>query len=534
MNKILIILFVFSNYQVKSQYSTFTSERTQNATLNGKNVFITIKSGTTNGEKFQKCYVDDVKIDCQLISECWNENKQIKCEKIEQILQESPKTKQKKEDEEEIKENIYIKTYISKKNIFKGEQIEIAYKLFYRINLSGFESRNMPNFNGFWKEEVKIKEEIKEEIINNKRYITQDLYKVLLTPQKSGKITVDPLEYVFLYRSNNPRDFFKEIPINVKSKKISIKVKPLPETEIKEFKGIVGVFDINSEINTLNIESNNPINYSITIKGLGNFELIENPDINFPSDFDVYEPKVNLKSFKTKQGTRGEKKFEFIILPRYPGNYQIPSYSFTFFNPKEEKYITKETESFSLKVNKGQNDERTIKIYDKKETEAIKDIKYIYDEFKLKKNNISSYNIILILILTILPIILIITYLIIKKLKIDLIKEDQSHENKALKNIKKLEKEINKNKINNSDFYDIMDNILWNYLSNKYEIPISEISKEKIQKKLKETDIKKENQNKINELIKMFELFRFSQMKEEKGKIEDLLKTLKNVINSVK
>ena len=88
--------------------------------------------------------------------------------------------------------------------------------------------------------------------------------------------------------------------------------------------------------------------------------------------------------------------------------------------------------------------------------------------------------------------------------------------------------------MNNSEFYDIMDNILWNYLSNKYEIPISEISKEKIQKKLKETDIKKENQNKINELIKMFELFRFSQMKEEKEKIEDLLKTLKNVINSVK
>ena len=530
MYKVLIILFVFFNCQTKAQYSS-TFERTQNATLNNKNVFITIKSGKTNGEEWQQCYINEIKIDCQLVSECWNENKQNKCDEIEKILKTNPKTK---EEEVKIKENIYIETYVSKRNIFKGEQIEITYKLFYKINLTGVQNRNIPEFNGFWKDEIKIKDETKEEIINNKRYRTQYLYKVLLTPQKSGKITIEPLEYDFTYRDNNPRNYFQEKPIKVKSKKISINVKKLPETEKKDFKGSVGIFDITAEIDKLKTEANNPINYSIKIKGLGNFELIEKPNIEFPKDFDVYDPKINLKSFKTKQGTRGEKKFEFIILPRYPGNYQIPNYSFTFFNPKEEKYITKTTESFKLKIEKGENDYEMSKIHNKKETESINDIKYIYSSFKLKKNNISNYNIILISILTILPIILIIVYLISKKLNIGLIKEDRSHENIAVKNIKKLEKEINKNKMNNSEFYDIMDNILWNYLSNKCEIPISEISKEKIQKNLQETNIKKENQSKINELIKMFELFRFSPMKEEKEKIENLLKTLKNVINSIK
>ena len=119
-------------------------------------------------------------------------------------------------------------------------------------------------------------------------------------------------------------------------------------------------------------------------------------------------------------------------------------------------------------------------------------------------------------------------------LKINLINRTNNNENTAIKKIKQLEKEITKNKMSNSEFYDIMDNILWNYLSKKCGIPISDISKEKIIKQLKHINTNNDTINNINKIIKMFEVLRFSQLKEEKEELKNLLKRLKNIINNIK
>jgi len=538
LKNLFFITFILLSLNLQAQFTSESSQSTSK-TLNGKRIMITVTNGNTNGQKWKKCHVNNIEVNCELL-ECWNKNDNKKCDEIEKLL----KTEQ-KINNKNIDDDIYIKTYTNKKNIFKGEQIEITYKLFYRLNLVSVEGNKIPDFNGFWKEEVQVKNETNEKIINNKKYLTQTIYKVLLTAQKSGEIIIEPLEYNFIYRqkdlkskkhpfSNPFFDNYKDVPINIKSKEIAINVLPLPQTDIKSFNGIVGDFEIKSEIDKLTTESNNPIKYSITIKGLGNFELIDIPEIRISNDFDIYEPKINFKSFKTKNGTRGEKTFEFIILPRYPGNYSIPEYEFTFFNPKKKEYITETTSEFKLQINKNHNDEHSIQVSQKKETEAIDDIKHTYNDFKLKNNNILNYNITLILLLIIAPIVIIITLITMRYLKINLTKRTNNNENTAIKKIKQLEKEITKNKMSNSEFYDIMDNILWNYLSKKCGIPISDISKEKIIKQLKHINTNNETINNINEIIKMFEVLRFSQLKEEKEELKNLLKRLKNIIKNIK
>jgi len=264
-------------------------------------------------------------------------------------------------------ENLFVRVEMSKQNVFRGEQIIATVKLYVSpdIPVSGFDEVNLPTFEGFYTQDIEIPQQINfsREVYNDRIYQVGILKKTVLFPQQNGKITVEPFSMSLLVQQRvRQRSFFDDffsgvrtVKTTVTSDPVSVNVKDLPP-EPANYYGGVGNFNISSEINNENITTNDAVTLKVTISGSGNIRLIRTPELELPTDFEVYDPRSNDNVQTSNNGVTGTKTVEYLFQPRFEGDYTIPSVEFAYFNPATGRYVTKATREHSLHVTKGSDD----------------------------------------------------------------------------------------------------------------------------------------------------------------------------------
>ena len=454
--------------------------------------------------------------------------------------------KGKKQENNNIEKNLFITVNTTKKNIIVGEQIIVSYKLHTRLELENTELSQLPNLNGFWKKDLESSSRFKREVIDGIPYNTAIIKKTVLTAQKSGKLEIDPIKVTCSIRITNQRNrrdpfanFFNTYNVReeiISSKKITINVKDLPSPKPSNFSGGVGNFEISSKTDKNELNANDALTYTIKLTGTGNIELIKPFVIDFPKDFEVYDPKITEKIFQGGN-KRSIKTFEYLLIPRYKGNYKIPSYNFSFFDTKQKKYVTKKTQSHSINVLKSNNDENNTTSFSQQKVESVNnDINYIKNStiFSEKTDQKISLNIIYLLFF--LPIILMILLSIILSVRnknpLNLI--DKKH--KLAKKIasKRLKKANDFLKAKNYDgFYEEIEKSLWGYFSDKFKVDIINLSKDSINDYFTKYEISKDVKNQFIDLINSCELERYSPASNKSEQVNSLLSEAEKIIINV-
>ena len=454
--------------------------------------------------------------------------------------------KGKKQENNNIEKNLFITVNTTKKNIIVGEQIIVSYKLHTRLELENTELSQLPNLNGFWKKDLESSSRFKREVIDGIPYNTAIIKKTVLTAQKSGKLEIDPIKVTCSIRITNQRNrrdpfanFFNTYNVReeiVSSKKITINVKDLPSPKPSNFSGGVGNFEISSKTDKNELNANDALTYTIKLTGTGNIELIKPFVIDFPKDFEVYDPKITEKIFQGGN-KRSIKTFEYLLIPRYKGDYKIPSYNFSFFDTKQKKYVTKKTQSHSINVLKSNNDENNTTSFSQQKVESVNnDINYIKNStiFSEKTDQKISLNIIYLLFF--LPIILMILLSIILSVRnknpLNLI--DKKH--KLAKKIasKRLKKANDFLKAKNYDgFYEEIEKSLWGYFSDKFKVDIINLSKDSINDYFTKYEISKDVKNQFIDLINSCELERYSPASNKSEQVNSLLSEAEKIIINV-
>ena len=449
-----------------------------------------------------------------------------------------------KKSNKSIEDNLFIKVEVNKKNPFVGEQIIVTYKLHTRLDLENTEVSAIPNLNGFWKKDLETSSRFKREVVNGIAYNTATIKKAVLTPQKSGELIIDPMEVKCSIRTQNKQNrrdpfanFFNSYNVReefISSKQKRINVKALPSNEPKNFNGTVGNYTVSSSIDKNSLKTNEAVTYKIKLTGTGNIDLIEPFKIEFPNDFEVYDPKINDRVFQGGN-KRSTKTFEYLLIPRVIGNYKIPKYSFSFFNPKSQKFETKNTESYSIQILKGNDEE-----YQSNNTQQIikqnsKDINYIKVKTLLKqKKQSSNINIFYISYSFLLLLILILIFLpkfISEKFK--KIKNLQSvkYAKIASKRLKNAQKCI---KTNNYDlFFEEIEKSLWGYFADKFKVQIADLSKNSISQFFKKHDIQTNTEKEFISLINECEFARYAPSNDKNNQMDNLLIKAKEIIIQV-
>jgi hypothetical protein len=288
-------------------------------------------------------------------------------------------------------DNIFVRVEMSKQNVFKGEQIIATVKLYVNPNIpiAGFDEVNLPTYEGFYTQDVEIPQQVNftREVYDNKIYQVGVLKKTILFPQQNGRLTVAPFDMSLLVQQQvKQRSFFDDffnsfrtVKATISSKAVTVNVREIPNSPAS-FMGGVGSFNITSEISSQDVTTNDAVTLKVTISGSGNIRLINTPKLELPSDFEVYDPKVNDNVSVTNSGVSGSKTIEYLFQPRFEGDYTVPAIPFTYFNPGTGSYETKSIPEYQLRVKKGSGDQ-TAKVTGSLRKEDVQllgqDIRYI-------------------------------------------------------------------------------------------------------------------------------------------------------------
>ena len=268
-------------------------------------------------------------------------------------------------------ENVHLVAEVSNTNPYLNEAITVVYKLYVSNQVSitsNWREIDSPKYADFWSQTLDQKGQLQ---IYEGQYRGEDYRYVILRttvlyPQKTGELSIEPLTLdVPIDVRSNRRDFFGRFMTTRVNKTISagrrtIEVKPLPlENRPEDFTGAVGYFDFDTSISRTELDAQESLEYSVTVRGEGNLKLFELPKPQFPNAFEVYEPARSDKISTRSTGMRGSVAEVYTLVPQNQGNYPLPELSFSYFDPNLERYITKTATDHVVNVINGPEQETT-------------------------------------------------------------------------------------------------------------------------------------------------------------------------------
>lgn len=401
-------------------------------------------------------------------------------------------------------EDLFIRASLSMGKVYEQEAVLLTYKVYSTVNLTNLNNPT-PDLKGFHIQEVQLPREKNFELehYNGRNYQTLIWRQFVLFPQQSGELEIPSLDFegvvaVQTRRSMDPFEMmfnggpsYYEIKKNIKSNKLVLDVKKLPAGKPAGFSGGVGQFSLSSSINSEEVKTNEEITLKVAVKGIGNMKLLGNPIVDFPSEFEVFDPIVNNKFSLKTNGFAGEKEFEYVITPRASGTYTIPAAQFIYFDPLSDSYKTVKSDSYTIVVEK--NNEQPVAsttTYVGKESGKVlaTDIRHIkLGDTELVKDKKLFFASNIYWMMYILPLLLFIAYIAVHRKRVaenaNISHVRTKKANKvAVKRLKIAKMLLKQNRKN--EFYDEILKTLWGYMSDKMNIPVSLLSKDNVANEL--------------------------------------------------
>lgn len=397
--------------------------------------------------------------------------------------------------------DLFITATASKTTVHEQEAILLTYKVYTVVNLRQLYGK-MPDLKGFHTQEVELPQQktFTLEHYKGRNYNTTVWSQYVLFPQQTGKLEIPSITFDGVVAqqtvSDDPFDAFfngggyVEVKKKITTPKVVINVQPLP-AKPAGFSGAVGEFKLASSINATDVKTNDAVTIKLTLSGTGNMKLIGTPEVKFPQDFEIYDPKVTDDYKLTNSGLTGTKTFEYLAIPRHAGNFSIPAVEFTYFDLKSNSYKTLKTEAYNLKVAKGQgNADQVISDFTNKESVKMlgKDIRFIkLGDSSLRPKGDFFFGTVGYYLCYLIPLLLFVVFAVIYRQKAlenaNVAKVKTKKANKvATRRMKLAGKLLAENKKN--EFYDEVLKALWGYISDKLSIPVSQLSKDNIEAEL--------------------------------------------------
>ena len=402
------------------------------------------------------------------------------------------------------KDDLMLRLTLSRRNVYKGEPIRATLKLYSRVNVVGSEGAKMPTFNGFWSQELETEQGPFRETVGGKVYEAYNIAEYLLYPQQNGTLRIEPSELTVVVQvvlqSNRGFDPFfgggHEI-YNLRRKlvtpEVTVSVKDFPAGAPASFTGAVGKYTMEAKLSTDRLEANSAATATVKISGTGNLNFLQAPKLELPTSFELYDVKSDESLRTNGSGNTGYRRFEYPFIARAEGDYTIPPIEFTYFNPETEKYVTLSSQAFRIAITPDRNGggaSQGVTTVAKKEDVRLlgNDIRFI----KLGNPALRSH---------VTPLVLSPLYFIVAAAILILFAAVYAAMRKHIRDSRNtaLVKGRRANKVavqrfrtaakymkeqNRHAFYEEMLRALWGYLSDRFNIPVADLTKESVREEL--------------------------------------------------
>ncbi len=420
-------------------------------------------------------------------------------------------------------DDILLRLNLSRNSVYQGEPIRASLTLYTRVGIGGLEDAKLPSFNGFWSQELPVDNyQPERKTVNGKVYDSQIIKEYLLYPQQSGEITIEPttltaIAQIIVQNNRNYDPFFgggSEI-YNVKRKlstgAVKLNIKPLPEGAPASFTGAVGSFTMKAQQPASELQANSAATYTVEIAGTGNLTFLQQPKLELPSSFELYNVRSTESIQTTINGTRGYRRYEYPFIARAEGEYDIPAVEFTYFSPEKESYITLKSEPLQINIlpdpTAGASQPAQIITGTAKESvrQLGSDIRFI----KLGDPALHSAAAPLMLsgryfaLLALIVVGFLALYIFLRRRIRDshntvLVKNRRANK-VAVQRFRQAERYMREG--NCHAFYEEMLRALWGYMGDKLNIPVSSLTKENIREELQRRGCPAEDATRYTDII---------------------------------
>ena len=402
-------------------------------------------------------------------------------------------------------DDFFVRMIVSKRDVYEQEGFLVTFKL-YAARPCGINGVKFPEFEGFMAQEIDLpNKQWVQDRYKDRNYFTVDLRQVVLYPQRTGELTIGKGTYDAVIRVSTPQkarsifdDFFdsyREVNKQLVSSPVTVHVKPLPSSgKPASFSGAVGSYSMKASISADHVKANDAVTVNVVLSGNGNIKLAKNPEVAFPNDFEIYDPKVDTQTKTTTSGVSGTKTIEYMAIPRYAGDFEIPSVEFSYFDTKSASYKTLKSDVFKLHVEKGEEGTASAPMVSNfANKESVKylgqDIRFLKTKgihFSPKREEV-FFGTVLYAMSYLVPLVLFVAFVLAYRKQIkenaDLARVRTKKANKtAVKRLKNAGKLLQAQK--KEEFYEEVTRALWGYLSDKLNIPLSNLTKDNVEAEL--------------------------------------------------
>lgn len=447
------------------------------------------------------------------------------------------------------RDDILLRLKVSDTELYKGESLRASLVLYTRVTVENIESLTMPPFDGFWSQELSFDNAPSREEYNGRVYETYKITELLLSPQESGKIVIpeavmDVVAQVVVQDRRNYDPIFGgrqvyRVSRELKSAPVTINVKEFPAGAPQSFNGAVGNFSLRSTMPAAEIDANSADEIELTISGTGNLKFITAPRITLPESFEVYDTKVVDNCKVTATGTTGSLTYTYPFVARSAGAFTIPRIEFSFFNPDTQAYETLATEPFTLVV----KDDGSIAAsapatsnynYGGPMRQLDRDIRFIHTG-KLPKRAAAAFILTPLywLVIVAMVALFILIYAVLRKRireRSNTVARRMRHADKmAVQRLRMAERYMNE--ANRHAFYEEMLRAMWGYISDKFNIPVASLTKEKIREELYRRNVAEATAEQFCEVISRSEEAQYAPS--ASGEMTDIYAEAVEVISKI-
>ena len=421
------------------------------------------------------------------------------------------------------KDDILLRAVVSRQSVYKNEPLHVSFKLYTRVPYVNLVPESAPSFNGFWSQDLSDPNaaRVGRETYNGKVYETRVLYDYLLYPQQVGTLTIDPVDLTVVaqvvVQSRTADPFFGRghevynVPRKVQSQRTSVTVKPLPAGAPSSFTGAVGRFTMDTELPSERFAANSAETFTVKISGRGNLTFVQAPKLPLPTSFEQYNVKTTESINPSASGISGYRQFEYPFIARAEGTYSIEPLEFTYFDPQRTEYVTLRSRPLTLEITpdaRGGGDAVVMqgRGMSKEEVRLLgEDIRFI----KLGNPQLRPLRTPFLFsgaywgLLTLIVVVFVAVYAALRKR----IRESQ---NVALIRGKRANKVAVQRfrtakgymeQQNRHAFYEEMLRALWGYMSDKFNIPVANLTKENVREELHKRGVSSEDSQRFTNII---------------------------------
>lgn len=456
------------------------------------------------------------------------------------------------------KDDVLLRAIVSQTSVFKGEPLRVTFKLYERATVVGYDGVKFPSFNGFWAQELNTDNARRQrETYNGKVYETLVAREFLLYPQQAGALTIDPAELTAMVqvmvesrRNSNPflggSHEVYNVPRKVQTQKVTVLVKELPAGAPASFNGAVGRFSMDAVLPSDRLAANSSATYTIRIAGMGNLTFVQAPKLTLPGSFEQYNVKTTESINTTSEGISGYRQFEYPFIARAEGTYDIAPVEFCYFDPGRMQYTVLSSKPLTLEITpdaQGGNGEAYMVQGRGMSKEEVKMLGETIRFIKLGNAQLRS---------TSEPFVFSMTYwlllvgilLLFTVVYVALRKQIRDSQNVALVRGKRASKvavqrfRIARKYMDQQDrhaFYEEMLRALWGYMSDKFNIPVANLTKENVREELHKRGVSAEASQRFTSIITKCDEAQYSpaasaQMTDVYGEGLDLISHIESVI----